>query len=113
MCGNGRIAIHLAKYGYEIVGLDISATFIEDSRRRARNYGVNKYVKFYVGDARRVDEILEKESPFDAVLNVWTSIGYYDEQTDKDFFRRLTKFVRRKKLFVLADCGTRDRTLSR
>jgi D-alanine-D-alanine ligase len=30
-CGNGRIAINLAKLGYRVVGVDISPVFIKDA----------------------------------------------------------------------------------
>jgi len=99
MCGNGRIAIHLAKLGFNVVGLDFSERFIADAREKARVFGVEKNVEFVVGDARRVDEYFGEE--FDAVLIFWSSIGYYDEDTDKEIFRRVYKITRPGGLFMI------------
>ena len=76
-CGNGRIAIHLAKHGFKVVGIDISPLYIRDASRRAREFQVEDRVEFVVGDAREVDSIL-REHRFDAALMYWTSmLGYY------------------------------------
>ncbi len=99
MCGNGRISINLAKLGFDVVGLDFSERFIEDAKRRAKELGVDEKVHFIVGDARRVDEYFGEE--FDVVLNFWTSIGYYGEETDREIFQRVYRIVRPGGLFLI------------
>ncbi len=94
-CGNGRIAINLAKHGYYVVGVDISPIFIEDAQKKAKEYNVEDKVKFLVGDALELDKIL-KDKVFDATIMYWsTIIGYYLDK-DKDIkvlenIRRITR----------------------
>jgi len=94
-CGNGRIAINLAKLGYRVVGVDISPVFIKDALDKARLHGIEDRVAFKIGDARRIDEELG-EASFDAVLMYWsTIIGYYgDEAVDAEILRRTRRVTR-------------------
>jgi cyclopropane fatty-acyl-phospholipid synthase-like methyltransferase len=41
-CGTGRHAIELAKRGFEVVGVDLSAKMLEVARRNALRAGVNR-----------------------------------------------------------------------
>ncbi len=94
-CGNGRIAINLAKHGYRVVGVDVSPVFIRDAVARARENGVEDRVEFVVGDARRLDPGLVGGRRFDAALMYWTTlIGYYDEETDKAILRNIYGVVK-------------------
>jgi len=34
------------------------------------------------------------DAPFDAALNLWTSLGYYDEETDVRILQEYGKLVR-------------------
>ncbi|OYT60545.1 MAG: hypothetical protein B6U75_01440 [Desulfurococcales archaeon ex4484_217_1] len=99
-CGNGRIAINLAKLGYEVVGLDISSELIKDACRKAESMKVK--AKFLVGDARRIDKIF-KPKEFDAVIFYWTSvIGYHGENADRQILLACRRVVRdHGKLFIL------------
>ena len=47
--GPGYLAIELAKQGYSVTGLEISADFVEIEKRNAREAGVN--VDFRQGNA--------------------------------------------------------------
>jgi len=86
-CGNGRIAIHLAKLGYNVVGVNISPVFIEDAWRKAKAYGVEANVEFVTVDARKLLKRHKGYEPFDATLNVWTTIlGYYTRNDVKILF---------------------------
>jgi len=51
-CGIGRHAVHYAKHGHQVTGLDISETFIGEARKLAREMGVN--VSFEFGDIRKL-----------------------------------------------------------
>lgn len=68
-CGNGRLAIWLAKNGFKVVGIDLSPLYIKDAIRRAKEFNVESDVKFLVGDMRTVDEIEGADGLFDAVIN--------------------------------------------
>ncbi|MFW6136021.1 MAG: class I SAM-dependent methyltransferase, partial [Chloroflexota bacterium] len=59
-CGTGRHALELARRGYDVVGVDLSASMIDQGREVARAEGVD--VTFTVGDARAL--------PYDADFDV-------------------------------------------
>lgn len=61
-CGTGRHALELARRGYDVVGVDLSPSMIEQGRRAARTEGLE--VTFAVGDARA----LAWEADFDVAL---------------------------------------------
>lgn len=66
-CGKGRHALQLSERGYEVTGLDLSATSIAvvQGQRHARRH-------FHVHDMRNSLPY----GPFGLVLNLFTSFGY-------------------------------------
>jgi len=110
MCGNGRIAIHLAKRGYEVVGIDISEKYIKDARNRARKYSVDERVSFIVGDARELNKYFSSNE-FDAVVSFWTSIGYYGEDVDRRMFMNVFEITRSDGLFMILNTMSRERLM--
>jgi len=94
-CGNGRIAINLAKQGYKVVGVDISPVFIEDALRKAREHGVRDRTEFIAGDALDLERVVGKYS-FDATILCWSTIlGYYvDESVDERILRNIWNVTR-------------------
>jgi len=113
MCGNGRIAINLAKMGYDVVGVDFSQVYIEDAKKRAVEHGVGGRTRFVCGDVRELDKLLKDEAPFDGVVNVWTAIGYFDEETDEGIFRKAAMLSREGAVLVIASTASRDFILKR
>lgn len=79
-CGIGRISVPLAKHGFNVVGVDLSPAFIKRADEYAEREGVSGNARFIVGDMREVGSI--GFGGFDAVLSMWTSMGYWDEATD-------------------------------
>lgn len=51
-CGVGRETIYLAKKGFEVIGVDFSATAIQKARKRAKSEGVD--VQFIVDDLTNI-----------------------------------------------------------
>ncbi|MGZ4235825.1 MAG: GNAT family N-acetyltransferase [Solirubrobacteraceae bacterium] len=80
-CGEGRIAGRLARLGCEVVGVDYTEPWIELARRQYPE------ATFHHGDMRS----LQYEDEFDAVLNWFTSFGYFDRPTND---RVLASFAR-------------------
>ncbi|WP_134682983.1 class I SAM-dependent methyltransferase [Brevibacillus migulae] len=76
-CGQGRIAVPLAKQGYQIVAYDGSAQLLDEAKRRAEMAGVQS-IAFQLGDMRD----LPYENEFDAVINIGTAFGYVQDQED-------------------------------
>lgn len=105
-CGIGRHAIHLAKLGYQVVGVDISPRFIARAGELASEHGVRDRTEFLVLDGRKVGTGLAGRG-FDAVINMFTSLGYYDEETDAAILRQCRQLTRPGGIFVM-DTGFRD-----
>lgn len=75
-CGQGRHAIPLAERGYAVTGLDLSATMLQRARRFADERGVG--VRWL---ERRMED-LEGLGPFDAVVCLYTVLGFYGDEGD-------------------------------
>lgn len=103
-CGNGRIAVHMAKKGFKAVGVDISKVFLEDAKRKAEKHHVSDMVTFLEGDIRKLKDILKNIlQPFDVVVNAWTSIGYFSREEDLDVFRQARELSREGAILFLAE----------
>lgn len=72
-CGKGRHAIYLNKRGFEVDGIDLSKASIASARQSE-----NDRLSFYVHDMREVF----KAGHYDYVLNLFTSFGYFEEESD-------------------------------
>jgi SAM-dependent methyltransferase len=76
-CGKGRHSIYLNQLGYNVVGADLSENSITEAQKNA-----NATLHFEVHDMReRFDD------KFDAIFNLFTSFGYFEE--DKDNLKTL------------------------
>jgi SAM-dependent methyltransferase len=83
-CGYGRHSIELVQRGFQVTGYDLSDFFIEKAKKDSVDSGVE--VEFVKGDMRKLP--FDKE--FDAVVNIFTSFGFFDKESD-DF--KVTKGV--------------------
>lgn len=72
-CGLGRIGRELARLGLDVTGVDLTASYIRRARRRAARRGLA--VRFMQGDMRE----LPFNGEFHAVVNWFTSFGYFDD----------------------------------
>ncbi|MDW8031088.1 MAG: class I SAM-dependent methyltransferase [Candidatus Bipolaricaulota bacterium] len=75
-CGPGRFAIPLARRSFRVVGLDICEIYLEQARAKAKEHGLQ--IEFVHGDMRAIPF----ESEFDAVINLFTSFGYFEREED-------------------------------
>lgn len=93
-CGCGRHALRLAEKGFIVTGVDISPIAIREAQGKAKEMGVQDRVRFLVGDAREVFKLLEtRQGSFKAMINMWTSIGYYDDETDRSILNQLDRLA--------------------
>lgn len=83
-CGIGRHSVLLSKMGYRVTGFDISPLFIEKAREYAASEKTD--MKFIVGDALDITDLLAEELPFDACVNMFTSHSYYGREGDVRMF---------------------------
>ncbi|WP_347157579.1 class I SAM-dependent methyltransferase [Pontibacter chitinilyticus] len=72
-CGKGRYSLYLSQQGFDVTGIDLS----EHSIAFAKQFE-NDHLHFEVHDMR------EKYKPhtFDFILNLFTSFGYFDNETE-------------------------------
>src|SRR3954465_14122404 len=71
-CGKGRHAIYLNQLGFDVLGVDLS----ENSIAIAKN-NENDELHFEVHDMR-----LPFEQKYDAIFNLFTSFGYFENDDD-------------------------------
>ncbi len=83
-CGYGRHALGLAEDGYQVTGLDRDAAAIAEAERRART--ASREVTYLIGDMRGVDAL---PGAFDAVINMWQSLTYFDAETNAAVLRQI------------------------
>jgi len=110
-CGIGRVSVPLARLGYDVTGVDLSAYFVRTAKKKAEQFGVTKRTKFAIGLMENVGSLFP-EGNFDAAINIWTSIGYGSEKDDLRFFKGLRRVVRKGGLFVIGRLANRDFLLS-
>jgi SAM-dependent methyltransferase len=85
-CGQGRHAHLLAEAGFDVDGFDYSA----DLLARARERGTGPRLRYTRGDMRKLPA--RWTGRFDAVLNLFTSFGFFAEPADDR--RVLVEFAR-------------------
>jgi SAM-dependent methyltransferase len=91
----GRLTLPLAKMGLEMTGVDLTGSYVRRARRAAQKAGVT--ARFLRSDMRRI----EFDSEFDAAFNWFTSIGYFSDEEDLDFCRRIRRSLRPGGLFAV------------
>ncbi len=75
-CGTGRYAIALARRGYQVTGLDLIEAYLQEGQQRAE--AENLSIRWVQGDMRNIPF----QNEFDAVINIFTSFGYFQEERD-------------------------------
>jgi SAM-dependent methyltransferase len=95
-CGWGRHSIALARAGFRVTGLDQSETLLARGRKRAQAAHVE--VDFVRGDMREIDW----RERFDAVLSLYSSLGYFlSDEEDLRVLRGAAAALRAEGTFVL------------
>ena len=86
-CGYGRHSAALARRGFRVIGVDLSRAMIAEARRR---WTEGPRLRFIQKDMRRIRAAGE----FDAVINMYTSFGYFSARENVAVLRRLTRALR-------------------
>lgn len=92
-CGKGRHAICLNKKGFKVVGTDLSENSIKEASLNS-----NANLDFFVHDMRQPFRI----NYFDAVFNLFTSIGYFENINDNySVFKNVANSLKPNGVFVI------------
>jgi len=94
-CGEGRLSIELASLGYQVTGVDMTQTFLDDARKKASDR--NLKVNWKLGDMRD----LPWHEYFDGAFCFWGSFGYFDEEGDKEFLKSVFRTLKPGGRFLL------------
>lgn len=71
-CGKGRHSIYLNQLGYDVLGVDLSENSIDIAKKNT-----NDTLHFQVHDMRN-----PFEEKYDAIFNLFTSFGYFENEED-------------------------------
>jgi SAM-dependent methyltransferase len=75
-CGQGRHTFEFARRGFPVVGVDRTASYVQEARKRVADMSVQP--EFVEQDMRQ----FSRPAAFDAVLNLYTSFGYFKDPAD-------------------------------
>jgi len=75
-CGVGRHSLELARRGFRVTAVDRTKLYLETAREKANNEGLD--IEFLQEDMRSFC----RPNSFDAVINLYTSFGYFEEPDD-------------------------------
>jgi SAM-dependent methyltransferase len=106
-CGQGRHAHLLAEAGFDVDGLDYSA----DLLARAKARGTGRNLRYTRGDMRRLPA--RWTGRFDAVLDLFTSFGFFlDPRDDRRVIAEFARVLRPGGVLVWHG-GSRDGVMAR
>jgi SAM-dependent methyltransferase len=74
-CGPGRFSLPFARRGYQVTGVDLTSSYLQEARERAAAEGLA--VQFLAGDMRTFGA----SAAFDLVLNI-TTFGYFEDHQE-------------------------------
>jgi|HigsolmetaAR203D_1030402.scaffolds.fasta_scaffold00064_11 SAM-dependent methyltransferase len=94
-CGNGRLSIPLARKGYRLTGIDLSAEFLDEARAASDAAGLS--VDWRLGDMREIPP----DPPFEGAFSFGNSFGYLDHGGTDAFAAAVAGALRPGCRFVL------------
>lgn len=103
-CGLGQHVVELTARGYASVGVDLSLAMLSRASEEAQARGMR--INFLHADMRD----LSFESNFDAVTCLGTSLGYFDDDTNRKVMERLLRALKPGGVLLL-DVVNRDHVI--
>lgn len=79
-CGMGRHAMALRDFGFDVTGMDLSKTLLDEAVQHDDGGEEGRLVNWVHGDMRSVP----LAGPYDAVVNLFTSFGYFDKDEENE-----------------------------
>ncbi len=97
-CGTGRHSLALANAGYRVTGIDLSPVLL----REARTNDPDGRVTWIECDMRALPDDTMFAERFDAVVNLFTSFGYFEEDSEQlKVLRQIRKALKPGGRFVI------------
>jgi len=94
-CGNGRLSIELAAFGFELTGVDIAVEFIEEAKGKSEARGVSV-------DWRNIEmRALPWTSEFDGAFCFGNSFGYLEDDENAAFLKVIARTLKPGARFIL------------
>ncbi len=94
-CGNGRLSIELAAFGFELTGVDIAVEFIEEAKRNSAARSVSI-------DWRNIEmRALPWANEFDGAFCFGNSFGYLEDGENVDFLKAVSQTLKPGARFIL------------
>lgn len=81
-CGPGRHTLELARRGFDVTGVDRTAAYLEEARRRAE--AENLAPDLLQADMRQFN----RPEEFDVALSLFTSFGYFEDPAENELVLR-------------------------
>ena len=75
-CGTGRHSLELVRRGFRVTGVDRTQRYLDSASEQADEEGLE--IEFVLDDMRTFC----RADVFDAVINVYTAFGYFEDQED-------------------------------
>ena len=94
-CGNGRLAIELGAFGFELTGVDIASEFLDEAKRNAAARGVG--IDWRHSEMRA----LPWTGEFDGAFCFGNSFGYLEDEENADFLRAVSRTLKPGARFIL------------
>ncbi|HWQ81276.1 MAG TPA: class I SAM-dependent methyltransferase [Ignavibacteria bacterium] len=97
-CGAGRHSIEMARRGYNVTGIDLSRYLISEAKKtlkKADETGLK--ARFLIRDMKN----FSFGNKFDAAINVFSSFGYFDKDSDNlKVFENISSSLKKGGCFV-------------
>lgn len=93
-CGMGRHSLALTDFGYKVTGVDLSEVLLAEAKRQ----DVQGKVAWLRGDMRKVPAAKR----FDAVVNLFTSFGYFEKDGENaGVIREMNRLLKSGGSFII------------
>ena len=101
-CGKGRHSVFLQQLGYEVLGVDLSEESIEHNKQFETSADETPKLTFKVHDMRNELYPNVSSEKVNAVFNLFTSFGYFDDdEDDRKVFSSVKNVLQNDGIFVL------------
>lgn len=94
-CGNGRLAIELGAFGFELTGVDIATEFLDEAKQKSAARGVN--IDWRNSEMRA----LPSTGEFDGAFCFGNSFGYLDDEGNAEFLNAVSRALRPGARFII------------